>query len=422
MRDLVLLGLFPILVYYAIKKPFIGLSLWLWTSLVPMQTWAYGVSTSLRWNLIFALCTVVGYIFMKDKPKVKINGIFVAMIALLVLATLSAIFNEGFGPHVWNRWERFLKATIFFVFVFLIVDKKLHIEALMWACVLSITATAAKQGIKVFFSGGNHVVYGMSTTFNDNNLSAFATLVCIPLTLYLVTLYKDKFFIKWGLIAAVGVSVLFVLGSDSRGGLLGLLVLAGYYFIKSKRKLSIGFAFVIIGAIGLSLMDESWFERMESINEATEDNSFMGRVIAWKFAILMALESPLIGGGFDAIAYGPTWRLLLSDWSLLSFISTPYPTVGHVAHSIYFQVLGDLGFLGFFLYLYLLVSVYRTFCIKHKQNDWQQDVSLFMRLSLLCLFVAGAALSAAYNEVFFMLVGVAASIKSRQLIDGNKSA
>lgn len=416
MRDLVLLGLFPILVYYAIRKPFIGLSLWLWTSLVPMQTWAYGLSTSLRWNLIFALSTIIGYIFMKDKPKVKINGILVGMIFLLLVATLSAIFNEGFGPHVWDRWERFLKATIFFVFVMLIVDKKIHVEALMWACVLSITATAAKQGIKVFVSGGTHVVYGMSTTFDDNNLSAFATLLCIPFTLYLISLYKNQLIIKWGLIGAVGVSVIFVLGSDSRGGLLGLLVLAGYYFVKSDRKVPIAIAFVFVGAIGLSLMDASWFERMDTINNASEDGSFMGRVIAWKLSILMALNSPFFGGGFDAIAYKPTWTLLLSDWNTVNFISSPYPTTGHVAHSIYFQVLGDLGFLGFFIYSYILLGSYRRFSIanvrKNEEDNWRQDVSLFIRLSLICVFVSGAALSAAYNEIVFMIAGLAAGLQS----------
>ena len=421
MRDLLLLGLLPVLLYYAIRKPFIGLALWLWTSLVPMQTWAYGMATSIRWNMLFALCTIIGYVFMKNKPKVQFSGLFWAFTALLLLATLSTIFHNGFDILVWDRWERFVKAYIFFVFVYLIVDKKLHVEALMWACVLSITATAAKQGVKVLASGGGHVVYGMSSTFNDNNLSAFATLMCIPFTLYLLHLHRDKFIFKWGLIGAICVGMLFILGSDSRGGFLGLLVLAAYYFWYSKQKVPIAIAGILVAVVGLSLMDASWFERMSTIKEASEDDSFMGRVIAWKLSILLAIQNPILGGGFDAVAYKPTWMPLLSYWHLVEWIPTPMPTKGHVAHSIYFQVLGDLGFLGFILFFGIVWKTYKYFKKVQKYTpqaqEWLVNLGKYSIIALVCFLVAGAALSVAYNEINIMLVALAARLSEKYKID-----
>lgn len=380
---------------------------------MPMQTWAYGTATSIRWNLLFAAVTIVGYVFMKNKPKVEFSSIFVMMTLLLILATLSSIFHSGFDVLVWASWERFFKAYIFFVFTYLIVDRKHHVEALMWACVFSITATAAKQGLKVFFSGGGHVVYGMSTTFNDNNLSAFATLVCIPLTAYLLWLYKDRIYIKFALLGAIFTSVLFVLGTDSRGGFVGLLVLFGFYFLKSKQKIPIAFMAIIAGVVGLSLMDASWFDRMSTINEATEDSSFMGRVIAWKLSILMALQSPFLGGGFDAIAYRPTWTALLANWDAVSFISSPIPEKGHVAHSIYFQVLGDLGFLGFFLFFFIVFKASRNYKSIRKftnQDDWEFNFARFAGIALICFLAAGAALSVAYNEITLTLFALSAKV------------
>ena len=414
MRDLLLIGLFPVLLFYAIKRPFIGLALWLWTSLVPMQTWAFSFATSIRWNLVFALATIFGYLIMKDKPKVSFNGVFILVTFLLFFATLSSFFHQGFDPLVWQGYERFFKAYLFFVFVYLIVDKKMHVEALMWACVLSITATAAKQGFKVLFSGGGHVVYGMSSTFNDNNLSAFATLVCIPLTLILISFYKQKFLVKVALFGAIAISILFVLGSDSRGGFLGLIVLAFFYFINSKNKVPILFGGVVVGAIGISLMDASWFERMNSIADAGEDSSFMGRVTAWKLSVLMAIKSPIWGGGFDAIAFRPTWESLLPYWNMLSFIPTPYPSKGHVAHSIYFQVLGDLGFIAFFIFFAAVLSSYNKFARFSKDKsapEWIITVSMFCKIAIICFLVAGAALSVAYNEIVLMLMAVAAKIQ-----------
>lgn len=408
MRDLLLLGLLPIFIYYAIRKPFIGLSLWLWTSLVPMQTWSYGLATEVRWNMVFAICTMIGYFFMKNKPKMKVNAIVVSMLFFFFIATVSSIFHQGFDALVWDRWERFLKAMVFFTFACLIVDKKLHVNALMWACALSITAASAQQGVKTLISGGGHVSYGFSEAFNDNNLAALATLLCIPFTLYLVSQYRHVFVIKVGLLFAVLISVIFVLGSDSRGGVIGLAVLAGYYFIKSKHKIPILVLGATALAVGLSLMDDSWFERMNTIKTADEDSSFMGRVISWKFSILMAMQSPLFGGGFDSTAYGLTQNQLMRNWSALDFIQTPYPETSHVAHSIYFQVLGDLGFLGLFVYLMMLFRTYRNFKsignLATNKEPWLDDIALYMKLSMICFFVAGAALSAAYNEIIFTII------------------
>lgn len=408
MRDLLLLGLFPVLVFYAIRKPFIGLSLWLWTSLVPIQTWSFGMATSIRWNLIFAACTMLGYIFMKNKPKVHLGPIFVFMCIFVVLVTLSCLTHNGYDEHIWVRYEGYLKAFLFFIFVSLIVDKRLHFEALAWACVLSVTASAAKQGIKVALSGGGHAVYGISSTFNDNNLSAFATLVCIPLTVFLIARYKHIFILKWGLIGSILISVLFVFGSDSRGGFLGLLVLGAFFFYKSKSKLPIAFGMVCIGAIALSIMDQSWFDRMGTIDDMSEDGSFMGRVVAWKLNILMAMKNPMLGGGFDAAAYGPNYLYLMQYWGTLDWIETPYPTTLHVAHSIYFQVLGDFGFLGFFVFFGLIFSSFRIFAARSKTSQvvWIKDFGTFAMLATVSFFVAGAALSVAYNEITLMLLAV----------------
>lgn len=404
-----LLVLLPYLIYVCFKRPYLGLALWLWSSLVPVVVWGYGTATSIRWNLLFAACTIVAYFFQQNKEKVRLNGAFWLMILLFIHATFSSLLHIGFDLHVWQEWEYLLKATVFGVFVALIVKKKQHFVALAWACALSIGARAAIDGMKVVVSGGGHVAGGISPTFNDNNLSAMATLVCLPLLFFLYSEYKKYLFFKVALIAFIVTNVIFVLGSDSRGGLLGLLVLAGFFFMKSKHKFKISLGIVVLGVIGLSLMDAAWFERMESIKTAKEDGSFMGRVISWKLATILAIQNPIFGGGFDASSYGPTWTLLTYDFYMLSFIATPEPHTVHVAHSIYFQVLGDLGFVGLCIYMSLLYAAYRIFSSVRKKpllKDWEQSFSTYVTLSIIAFAFAGAALSAAYNPLFFMLVGL----------------
>lgn len=415
MRDLILLGLLPFLLYCSLKRPFIGLSLWLWSSLVPVSVWAYGPATSIRWNMLFALCTIVSYMFSSSKrqPFYK-PGLFFLVLLFFVHASVSTFFHIGIDVHVWTEWGYLFKSIVFFVFVALIVRSKLHVEALMWACALSISAKASLDGLKVLLSGGSHLVKGITPTFNDNNLSALAVLVCLPMLFYLFELYKNNKLLKVGLLGLIFTNILFILGSDSRGGFLGLSALAMYFFIKSDKKLPIAFLGIVIGGIALSILDASWFDRMQTIQNADQDSSFMSRVISWKLSTILALQRPLFGGGFDAIIHPATWNMLVLDFNTLSFISSPMPSEKdlHVAHSIYFQVLGDQGFLGFIIYFSIMFGAFKASRKIYKNKACSVEVVTFakyMSLSFLAFLVAGAALNVAYNEIIIMLVAVLCS-------------
>ncbi|MDC8830335.1 putative O-glycosylation ligase, exosortase A system-associated [Alteromonas gilva] len=409
MRDLILLALLPYLIYASFKRPYIGLALWFWSSLVPVSVWGYGLATTVKWNFLFAIVTMCSYLISKNKPSLQRSGLVFLVIVFFLHATVSTLFNIGYEAHVWREWEYLLKSCIFFIFVVLIVREKVHVDALMWACALSISARAAMDGVKFLLSGGGHSIYSITPTFNDNNLSALATLMCLPMLFYLFTQYKQFTFFKFGLLGLIFFNVLFVLGSDSRGGFLGLIVLSGYFFLKSNKKMPIAIVTLIVVVIGLQVVDDAWFERMETIKSANEDGSFMGRVISWKLAIILAVQNPVFGGGFDAASYGPTWSSLVSNFQMVSFIPSPAPSTVHVAHSIYFQVLGDLGFVGFGYYLALLFFTFRRFDqIKtlSQAEKWRTEIGRFMMLSIVAFATAGAALSAAYNEIFIMLVGL----------------
>ena len=63
---------------------------------------------------------------------------------------------------------------------------------------------------------------------------------------------------------------------------------------------------------------------------------------------VIALDRPLIGGGFSATTdprVYAAYRSRFSDFNF--FLDTGEPTGPLEAHSIYFQVLGDTGFVGF---------------------------------------------------------------------------
>ena len=158
--------------------------------------------------------------------------------------------------------------------------------------------------------------------------------------------------------ASMGLCALASLGSYSRGALLAIAAMGAFLWLKSKEKLAIGLALVLVVPVLLLAMPSQWHERMDTIKEYKADASAMGRVNAWHMATNLALDRPL-GGGFQIYDAGVFARY------------APVPEDIHAAHSIYFQVLGEHGFIGLFLYLALGVLTWRTgsWVIKNARLD-----------------------------------------------------
>jgi probable O-glycosylation ligase (exosortase A-associated) len=166
----------------------------------------------------------------------------------------------------------------------------------------------------------------------------------------------------------------------------------------------------------IGLIPEKWFNRMDTINDATNDSSFVGRVQAWQLATILAIQNPLIGGGFKAVEYRPNWQLLTQDFPRYPILHVgtpaPDPIHAHAAHSIYFQVLGDHGFVGLFIFLGIFgLSFAKAGAIAKKARqangpDWIINLATMLKLSLFTYGIGGAALSLAYFDMTFAICGL----------------
>jgi probable O-glycosylation ligase (exosortase A-associated) len=128
-----------------------------------------------------------------------------------------------------------------------------------------------------------------------------------------------------------------------------------FLWLKSSNKMTLGVLIVVMAPLMLLMMPSKWFDRIDTINTYEEDSSAMGRINAWKMATNLAMDRPLTGGGFEIYDPGV----------FMQYAPNPYDI--HAAHSIYFQVLGEHGFVGLFLYLILGFLTWRTgtWIIKH---------------------------------------------------------
>jgi probable O-glycosylation ligase (exosortase A-associated) len=339
MRDLVILAVLPFLLYAMGKRPFIGLGLWMWTALFFPNGWLFGIASSIRYNLLFAGITIVGYLIWKNKPKFKLTATGALILLFFAWATASTLLGIGNPERAWDFWGRLLKTIMLFVFVLAIIENKLHIDFFLWCCVLSVGFFADLEALKYLASGGGHMIEGMTGhVLGDRNELSIAFLMTLPICIYLQQEFgKRSKLLSLALLGTIALMLIAVIGTQSRGGFIVLIALGSYFYLKSEKKGLLTVVLVVV-VLGMSqLVTDEWVTRIQTVNAADKDASFMGRVVAWKLSFIMASQHPFFGGGFKALETFPVWSALSQSFDSLPWFytgdATPDPDKVHAAHS-----------------------------------------------------------------------------------------
>jgi probable O-glycosylation ligase (exosortase A-associated) len=254
-----------------------------------------------------------------------------------------------------------------------------------------------KGGVFTLMSGGSSRVMGPPGTYiGDNNDLALALLTIVPLIWY-QHLQATKRWHRWGWAIAALLTAVAVIGSYSRGALVGGAAMLFMLWLKSRNKLRTGIVVLLMVPLVFMLMPEKWFGRMESIGEYKADGSAMGRVNAWHFATNVATDN-FMGGGF--LTFTPR----------MFRVYAPDPFDVHAPHSLYFQVLGEHGFVGLALFLAFLFLSWRTgsrvlrYCKEQPDLKWAADLAAMCQVSLCGYCVGGLFLTLAYADLLYDVV------------------
>ncbi|HEX4273496.1 MAG TPA: putative O-glycosylation ligase, exosortase A system-associated [Rhizomicrobium sp.] len=406
MRDIALVIITAIGLVWTVRMPFVGVLLWAWITLMNPHQLAFGFSQTFQINLLVAVVTMAAWAFSKERKLPPMD----ATTAVFVLFFLWITFNSFFcivPIATWPMWNRTWRLMLFGGVVAVAATNRVRIHALiaMWA--LSLCFYGVKGGgFTLLTGGGNHVEGPPNSTISDNNQLALAILMALPLANYL-RVNSANVLVRRALLAAIILSVVAVLGSYSRGAfiaLAGLLVLA---FFRARRKWLFPLAAAIIVVPAVLFMPAGFFDRVNSIQNAGQDASFQGRVDAWHVAYGFASDHFPLGAGFDGPQQAEIFRVYAPG------------KVSHAAHSIYFQVLGDNGFVGLGLYLLLLaLCFYNSVSIRRMTKgrpefSWAFELAGMLQLTMFVFCLGGAALSFAYYDGVFIIAGLLSAMRQQ---------
>ncbi len=345
MRDLLILIIVLGSIPYILKRPYIGVLVWSWLSYMNPHRLAFGFARHFPFAYIIAVVLLVSMLFSKERLKFPVTGLTVTWMAFLVWMVITSLL-AFFPESATDQLIKVIKIQVVTICTLLLMTTKKRIDLLVWTIVLSIGFYGIKGGVFTLLSGGQYRVWGPPESFiEENNSLALALLMILPLIFYL-KLQAKNIWIKRGLLASMLLVAFSILGSQSRGALIGVFAMALFFVIKSKHKMVTLVVVFLVGALGFTFMPDSWHSRMESIQNYEQDASAMGRINAWKYSLNVANDR-VTGGGFDS-------------WSRLTFAQyAPNPTDVHAAHSIYFGVLADHGWIGLLLWLGILLTTWR---------------------------------------------------------------
>jgi putative inorganic carbon (hco3(-)) transporter len=378
--------------------PFIGLMVWAWLSFMSPHTLIFG--GGVPYVLAAAAVTATGWLISGEPKRVPANPTPYLLLILLLWMLVSTEF--ALDPQsAWPGFSRQWKMIALAMGVLLLANNRVRLHAFIGLVVLSIGYFALKGGLFTVLRGGAGRVLGPEgTEIADNNKLGVAMIMIWPLTYYLRQHSADRL-VRWALTGLMVVTVFAVLGTWSRGAFIGAAVVLAYFWWKARRKLLLGACGAIVLGAAALVMPQQWYDRMNSVQNYDEDGSAMGRIQQWGFAIRIAEDHPLVGGGFDASQQARVIVRVYPGERVLAY------------HSIWFQALGDLGFPGLALFVLIaLNALYQVRAVRRAARSrpefaWAEDLAVMMQVSFVGYMAAASFLSMAYYDVYYSLVACA---------------
>lgn len=395
MRDILVMSIVLIGAVVALRRPWIGVMLWTWVSVMNPHRYTFGFAYSAPVAAIVGAALLVGLLMTKERES-PFKGPPVTLLALFTI-WMTVSWLAGLDPAGdYYQWNKVMKINLMIFVALALLHTKEHIYALCWTAAGSLALLGIKGGIFTINSGGSSRVWGPSGSFiEDNNEFALALVITIPLLRFLQMQLASRS-ARWLMTASMLLCAAAAVGSYSRGGLIAISAMIAFLWWRGKQKFWAALVMIAVGAFMLDLMPQAWHDRMGTIQTYQEDGSAQGRLNAWKNAWGLAFDYPF-GVGYDAAR-----QELFNKYS--------DGNRARAAHSIYFQVLGNHGFVGLALFVLIWIQVWRLANqiqreAKHiAQAEWCVQLASMTQVALLGYLVGGAFLSLSYFDLPYILM------------------
>ena len=398
MRDIVFTIIFFSILPFVFKRPYIGIYLWTWLGLMNPHRLTWGFAFDFPFALITALTVLISMLASKEPKQIPWTRETILLLAFILWMLFTTFF--AFYPDLaWVQWEKVWKIMLMIYVTMMLINSRQKLDWLVWVVVLSLGFYGVKGGIFTIMHGGIYHVQGPLRSFiYGNNEMGLALIMTIPLMRYL-QLQAKSVWIHQGVTVMMLLTGIAVIGTQSRGALVGIVAMGSFLWLKSRNKIFTLVSILVVVGLVAAIMPQQWYERMSTIETYQQDASAMGRINAWWTAFHLAMNY-ITGGGFDTFH------------DRVFILYAPVPWDIHDVHSIYFEVLGEHGFIGVAMFILLGWFTWNTGNHIRSQakgsleTKWAADLASMVQVSIIGYASAGAFLGLAYFDLYYVLIAI----------------
>lgn len=422
MLDLALLAFVGAILALGIRRPFFWVLAYIYVDVVSPQRVGWGFIQSIPLSLIAFVAAFGGWLLLDHKEGSRFTlrqGLILVLLAWCGITTM----NADFPVEALVKWDWVWKALLFAAFLPLTLRTKLRLEAAALIMVLAIGTIVINGGIKTVFGGGGYGTLALLVREDfglyEGSILSTAAIATIPLALWLMrhgTVFPPDWRVRAFAAGLVFACLLIPIGTAARTGLVCAAVL-GVVMLRSAR-----YRFLIAGLGALALiasipfLPESYLERMRTITEHQGDESASTRVQVWKWTLDYVEKKPG-GGGFSAYLSNSFTYWTAKRVGEPPNVRIEYDQVtdkGRAYHSSYFEMLGEQGWFGLGIWLWLqllgLWQMERIRWLFARQEDgrasWQFGLATALQQAQVVYLVGSLFVAIAYQPFIFMLIGL----------------
>jgi O-antigen ligase len=350
----------------------------------PLESISLGESFSLA-KLTAIIVLLIWALIGFPMPKSKMLDAFYVLLGYAILSAL-------WGIDISNSFNQILTFLIPSILVAVAMsssindkdDIALYMIGYVIGCVI-----AAMSGMYFRNSILNDAITNGQerlTAFGaDQNALAFLLTMGIVCLLSYYSSGKSKK-VRAVVLGGIGVFLLMILSTGSRTGLvMASIVIAG--FLLSQRNFNVFFIFtiLIIAAIPflISYLPQSIIERFMETDQLVSSGNFSDRGDIWSRAIdALSHQNFVLGVGYSnfktmfKISFGETWA----------------------SHNTYLTYLAEFGVLGFFVFLYVLIVIW-----KYARKISKQSGNWFVYFYVIPYLIIMLTLETEYKRWIFIL-------------------
>ena len=296
-------------------------------------------------------------VFMSGKANFSNKQTKLFMALLVVMALWVPFANNNF--HALMTFKDMTLCFFFYlgIVAFVNTTQRMHKLILMWLAVHTVLA----------INGLLHGGHGVGGWMGDENDFGMEMNVAIPVAFFMYQGAAGRS--KPLYIGLLGLFVMALVSTGSRGGFLGLVAVGAYCWFYSPQKIMSLIIGICLSGLVLMAAPQEYWDRIATItDDSTMETGTAGqRMFTWGIGWEMFLANPILGIGQANFPWTLGEYLGGRTWQTKSL-------AGRQAHSLYFTLLPELGLVGVVIFGSMVYFNYRDTRVRQLRLRLRGDV------------------------------------------------